>query len=168
MLPTLTSSSLSPKGYELDEKFTKVTLVSNTTSARLWKVPTSCTRKTGAVRASRMSDKYGQILNSDMSWTIDTEHMAWTNHAYFMHCLPVRRGLIVTDDVIESDHSYRHTGGCQSRDFRPSGHQTDARKSLTNNFTIKIPLLICIDKLKAVFLCTKFCITIKLIRDDII
>ncbi len=48
---------------------------------------------------------YGKILNSDMRWTIDTEHMAWTNHGYFMHCLPVRRGLIVTDDVIESDHS---------------------------------------------------------------
>jgi N-succinyl-L-ornithine transcarbamylase len=52
-----------------------------------------------------MPDKYGQILNKDMSWTVDTEHMSWTNNAYFMHCLPVRRGLIVTDDVIESDHS---------------------------------------------------------------
>jgi N-succinyl-L-ornithine transcarbamylase len=31
--------------------------------------------------------------------------MKWTNNGYFMHCLPVRRGLIVTDDVIESDHS---------------------------------------------------------------
>ena len=39
------------------------------------------------------------------SWTVDEEHMSWTNNGYFMHCLPVRRGLIVTDDVIESDHS---------------------------------------------------------------
>ena len=31
--------------------------------------------------------------------------MSWTDNGYFMHCLPVRRGLIVTDDVIESDHS---------------------------------------------------------------
>ena len=31
--------------------------------------------------------------------------MSWTNNAYFMHCLPVRRGLIVTDDVIESPQS---------------------------------------------------------------
>ena len=48
---------------------------------------------------------YGKILSKDMGWTIDSEHMAWTNNGYFMHCLPVRRGLIVTDDVIESDHS---------------------------------------------------------------
>ncbi len=48
---------------------------------------------------------YGKILCQDMGWTIDAEHMSWTNQGYFMHCLPVRRGLIVTDDVIESDHS---------------------------------------------------------------
>jgi N-succinyl-L-ornithine transcarbamylase len=50
-------------------------------------------------------DKYGQILSKDMSWTIDTEHMSWTNNGKFLHCLPVRRGLIVTDDVIESPNS---------------------------------------------------------------
>ena len=48
---------------------------------------------------------YGQILSRDMSWTIDAEHMSWTNDGHFMHCLPVRRGLIVTDDVIESPRS---------------------------------------------------------------
>ena len=48
---------------------------------------------------------YGKILSKGMDWTIDTRHMSWTNNGYFMHCLPVRRGLIVSDDVIESDHS---------------------------------------------------------------
>ena len=32
-------------------------------------------------------------------------HMAVTNNGKFMHCLPVRRGLIVTDEVIESANS---------------------------------------------------------------
>lgn len=50
-------------------------------------------------------DVYGQILSKDMSWTVDTEKMALTNNAYFMHCLPVRRNMIVTDDVIESPRS---------------------------------------------------------------
>jgi N-succinyl-L-ornithine transcarbamylase len=36
---------------------------------------------------------------------VDAEKMALTNNAYFMHCLPVRRNMIVTDDVIESPHS---------------------------------------------------------------
>ena len=48
---------------------------------------------------------YGKITCDDRSWTVDTEHMAWTNHAKFMHCLPVRRNLIVTDDVIEGPDS---------------------------------------------------------------
>ena len=48
---------------------------------------------------------YGKVLNKDMSWTVDTAHMAVTNNAFFMHCLPVRRNMIVTDDVIESPQS---------------------------------------------------------------
>ncbi len=48
---------------------------------------------------------YGKVLNKDRSWTVDSEKMALTNNAYFMHCLPVRRNMIVTDDVIESPQS---------------------------------------------------------------
>lgn len=48
---------------------------------------------------------YGKVINTDRSWTVDTEKMSWTNNAYFMHCLPVRRNMIVTDDVIESPQS---------------------------------------------------------------
>ena len=48
---------------------------------------------------------YGKILCQDRDWTVDTEKMALTNNAYFMHCLPVRRNMIVTDDVIESPRS---------------------------------------------------------------
>ena len=36
---------------------------------------------------------------------VDMEHMSWTNDAFFMHCLPVRRNMIVTDDVIEASTS---------------------------------------------------------------
>lgn len=48
---------------------------------------------------------YGEILSMDRSWTIDANKMALTDNAYFMHCLPVRRNMIVTDDVIESPQS---------------------------------------------------------------
>jgi N-succinyl-L-ornithine transcarbamylase len=41
----------------------------------------------------------------DHSWCVDSRKMALTNDAYFMHCLPVRRNMIVTDDVIESPNS---------------------------------------------------------------
>lgn len=48
---------------------------------------------------------YGKVLTIDRSWTITAEKMALTNNAYFMHCLPVRRNMIVSDEVIESDRS---------------------------------------------------------------
>lgn len=55
--------------------------------------------------AAYSDENYGRVLNKDRSWTIDADHMAVTNNAYFMHCLPVRRNMIVTDDVIESPQS---------------------------------------------------------------
>lgn len=48
---------------------------------------------------------YGKVLSADRSWTVDSEKMSLTNDAFFMHCLPVRRGMIVTDEVIESPRS---------------------------------------------------------------
>lgn len=48
---------------------------------------------------------YGQILSKDMSWTVDQPKMDLTSHAKFMHCLPVRRNMIVTDEVIDSPAS---------------------------------------------------------------
>jgi N-succinyl-L-ornithine transcarbamylase len=45
------------------------------------------------------------VLSKDMNWTVDARKMALTDNAYFMHCLPVRRNMIVTDEVIESANS---------------------------------------------------------------
>lgn len=48
---------------------------------------------------------YGQVLSRDRSWTVTSEKMALTDNAFFMHCLPVRRNMIVSDEVIESPKS---------------------------------------------------------------
>ncbi len=48
---------------------------------------------------------YGQILSDDRSWTVSSRQMAVTDNAFFMHCLPVRRNMIVTDEVIDSPRS---------------------------------------------------------------
>ena len=55
--------------------------------------------------AAYSGDNYGKVLSTDRSWTVDSRKMALTDNAYFMHCLPVRRNMIVTDDVIESERS---------------------------------------------------------------
>ncbi|MDY6271357.1 MAG: acetylornithine carbamoyltransferase [Prevotella sp.] len=93
-----------PEGYELDQKFAggarieydqrKALEGADFVYAKNWSCP-------GTTRP----DDYGKMISHDSSWTIDSEHMSWTNNAYFMHCLPVRRGLIVTDDVIEGPRS---------------------------------------------------------------
>ena len=93
-----------PEGYELDPKFVgnarveynqmKALEGADFVYAKNWSCPgVTC------------PEDYGKILSKDMSWTIDDAHMAVTNNGKFMHCLPVRRGLIVTDDVIESKNS---------------------------------------------------------------
>ena len=48
---------------------------------------------------------YGKVLSTDRDWTVDAGKMALTSNAFFMHCLPVRRNMIVTDEVIESPQS---------------------------------------------------------------
>lgn len=50
-------------------------------------------------------NEYGQILSIDKSWTVDQKKMDLTNQAKFMHCLPVRRNMIVTDEVIDGPNS---------------------------------------------------------------
>jgi len=55
--------------------------------------------------AAFQDPNYGKILSKDRQWTVSDRQMAVTNDARFMHCLPVRRNMIVTDDVIEGPRS---------------------------------------------------------------
>lgn len=93
-----------PRGYELDPKFTGNAEVLYDQKKALEDADFVYAKNWSCPGVNNKND-YGKILSKDMDWTIDTRHMSWTNNGYFMHCLPVRRGLIVSDDVIESDHS---------------------------------------------------------------
>ena len=93
-----------PKGYELDPKFVGDAVVEYDQRKALEGADFVYAKNWSCPGVTSPTD-YGQILSKDMGWTIDTEHMSWTNNAQFMHCLPVRRNMIVTDDVIESPRS---------------------------------------------------------------
>ena len=93
-----------PHGYELDPRFAgnarieydqmKAFEGADFVYAKNWSCP-------GVTDPAR----YGSILSKDMSWTVGARQMAVTNNAYFMHCLPVRRNMIVTDEVIDAPTS---------------------------------------------------------------
>ncbi|MBQ6188367.1 MAG: acetylornithine carbamoyltransferase [Prevotella sp.] len=93
-----------PEGYELDPRFVGDTRVEYNQRKAFEGAHFIYAKNWSCPGVSRRED-YGKILTDDMSWTVDAEHMAWTDNGKFMHCLPVRRGLIVTDDVIESPNS---------------------------------------------------------------
>ena len=90
-----------PKGYELDPAFTG--------KARIEYDQRKAFERADFIYAKNWSayeePNYGKVISTDRSWTVDTEKMKLTNRAYFLHCLPVRRNMIVTDDVIESSCS---------------------------------------------------------------
>ena len=93
-----------PEGYELDPLFVGDARVeydqmkafegADFVYAKNWSCP-------GVARP----EDYGKILCQDSSWTVSARQMAVTNDAHFMHCLPVRRNVVVTDDIIESPRS---------------------------------------------------------------
>ena len=93
-----------PHGYELDSAFVgnaeveydqmKALEGADFVYAKNWSCP-------GVTEP----EQYGQILSRDMGWTVDDAHMAVTDNAYFMHCLPVRRNMIVSDSVIDAPTS---------------------------------------------------------------
>ena len=90
-----------PKGYELDPEF-----VGN---ARVEYDQMKAFEGADFIYAKNWSaytgDNYGKILSTDRSWTVSERQMAVTDNAFFMHCLPVRRNMIVTDEVIENPRS---------------------------------------------------------------
>lgn len=93
-----------PHGYELDPKFVGNARVEYDQMKALEGADFVYAKNWSCPGVTNPED-YGKILSKDMSWTIDDKHMAVTNNGKFMHCLPVRRGLIVTDEVIESKNS---------------------------------------------------------------
>ena len=90
-----------PKGYELDDKYTRGATIEYDQRKAFEGADFIYAKNWSAYKG----DNYGKVLCEDRDWTVDAEKMALTNNAYFMHCLPVRRNMIVTDEVIESEAS---------------------------------------------------------------
>ena len=88
-----------PKGYELDKKFAQNAPIEYNQDKALEGADFVYVKNWSAL------EPYGKILSQDLSWTISDEKMARTNNGKFMHCLPVRRNMIVNDSVIDGENA---------------------------------------------------------------
>ncbi len=88
-----------PKGYELDPEIIAKSPIEYNQAKAFEGADYIYTKNW-----SSFSD-YGKVLSKDTSWMISEEKMALTNNARFMHCLPVRRNIVVEDAVLDHANS---------------------------------------------------------------
>lgn len=88
-----------PKGYELHEDFVKHASVTHNQDEAL--------RNADFVYVKNWSSftDYGKILSQDSSWLLTSKKLSVTNDAKVMHCLPVRRGVELADEILDSETS---------------------------------------------------------------
>jgi N-succinyl-L-ornithine transcarbamylase len=88
-----------PEKYELAEEFTKGTTVICNQDEALKDADYIYVKNWSAY------NDYGKILSNDLSWMLTNEKLKATNHAKVMHCLPVRRNIELSDEILDSANS---------------------------------------------------------------
>jgi len=88
-----------PKGYELSPDFS--------INANIEYDQNKAFEKADFIYAKNWSPyfNYGKVLSQDENWKVTSQKMALTNDGKFMHCLPVRRNVVVDDAVLDSPNS---------------------------------------------------------------
>ena len=88
-----------PEGYELDPEITKNSIIEYNQDKAF--------ENADFVYVKNWSNfkEYGKVVNKDTNWMVTADKMKLTNNGKFMHCLPVRRNVIVADEVIDSENS---------------------------------------------------------------
>jgi len=112
-----------PEGYELDPEITKNSTIEHDQKKAFENADFVYVKNWSSFK------NYGKVTNTDSSWMITSEKMKLTNNAKFMHCLPVRRNVIVTDEVIDSENSIV----IQQANNRTFSAQLVLKKILENN-----------------------------------
>ena len=85
-----------PEGYELDKNITKETPINYNQKEALTDADFVYVKNW-----SNFND-YGKVLNQDENWMITKDKLG---NAKFMHCLPVRRNVVVEDAVLDGENS---------------------------------------------------------------
>ncbi len=88
-----------PEGYELDTKITKSSTIEYNQEKAFKNADFIYVKNWSSFK------NYGQVVKNDSDWMITGDKMKLTNNGKFMHCLPVRRNVVITDEVIDSENS---------------------------------------------------------------
>jgi N-succinyl-L-ornithine transcarbamylase len=88
-----------PEEYELAEEFTKGATITHDQDAAL--------KDADFVYVKNWSTytDYGKVYENDPEWMLTEEKLNATNNAKVMHCLPVRRNVELSDEVLDGPHS---------------------------------------------------------------
>jgi N-succinyl-L-ornithine transcarbamylase len=113
-----------PEGYELDTEFSGDAYITQNQKEAF--------EGADFIYAKNWSsfNEYGKILSKDKSWTVTADKMKLTHDAKFMHCLPVRRNMIVEDAVLDGPSSVV----IQQAGNRVWAAQAVIKQILTHNF----------------------------------
>ncbi|SNR79636.1 N-acetylornithine carbamoyltransferase [Lutibacter flavus] len=88
-----------PEGYELDSEITKNSKIEYNQKKAFENADFVYVKNWSSFK------EYGEVMKSDSDWMITADKMKLTNNGKFMHCLPVRRNVVVADEVIDSENS---------------------------------------------------------------
>lgn len=88
-----------PEGYELDEQFTKGAAITHHQEEALKDADYVYVKNWSSYQA------YGQMLCTDEGWMLTNEKLKLTNQAKVMHCLPVRRNVELSDEILDGPNS---------------------------------------------------------------
>ncbi len=97
----------SRKGYELDEKFSGNAQIEYDQDKALQDADFVYVKNWSSYK------DYGKITCTDPSWMFTNEKLKLTNAAKVMHCLPVRRNVVIADEVLDGRAIHRYPGSRQ-------------------------------------------------------
>jgi len=88
-----------PEGYELDEQFTKGATITNNQSEAIKNADFIYVKNWSSFKT------YGKMLSHDTSWLLDENKLKEAPNAKIMHCLPVRRNVVLSDELLDGHRS---------------------------------------------------------------
>lgn len=88
-----------PEGYELDDAFTGQANIEHDQKKALEDADFVYVKNWSSF------EPYGKVLSQDESWRFSMSHLKLTNNAKVMHCLPVRRGVVMDDEVLDGSNA---------------------------------------------------------------